>query len=60
MAKLSRIDHFPFVVAAFYNDSGLDLYSLSLTMMLNIPKCQFSFTLLTTACIVGGVTSRSL
>ena len=52
---------FAFVVAAFYNDSGLNLYSLSLNMMkLNIPKCQCSFTLPTTVCIVGGVTSRSL
>ena len=29
-------------------------------MKLNIPKCQCSFTLLTTVCIVGGVTSQSL
>ena len=29
-------------------------------MKLNIPKFQCSFTLFTTACIVGGVTSRSL
>ena len=29
-------------------------------MKLNIPKFQCNFTLFTTACIVGGVTSRSL
>ena len=29
-----------------YNDSGLNFYSLSLTMKLNIPKYQLSFTLL--------------
>ena len=29
-------------------------------MKLNIRKCQCSFTLLTTACIAEGVTSRSL
>ena len=51
---------FAFAVAAFYNDSGLSLYSVSLIMKLNIPKFQCSFTLLTTTCIVGGVTSRSL
>ena len=51
---------FTFVVAASYNDSGFNLYNLSLSMKLNIPKCQCSFTLLTTVCSVGGVTSRFL
>ena len=50
--------HFTFVAADFYNDSGFNLYSLSLSMKLNIPKFQCSFTLLTTGCTVGGVTSR--
>ena len=36
------------------------MHSVSLSMKLNIPKFQCSFTLCTTACIVGGVTSRSL
>ena len=54
------IDHFRIAVTAFYNDSGLDFYSVSLTMKLNIPKFQCNFTVFTTAYFVGGVTSRSL
>ena len=42
------------------NENVFILYSVSLSIKLNIPKCQCSFTLLTTVCIVGGVTSRSL
>ena len=34
--------------------------SLNLNVMINIPKRQCSFTLRTTACIAGGVTSHSL
>ena len=30
------------------------------SIKLNVPKCQCSFTLFRTACIVGGVTSRFL
>ena len=51
---------FEFAVTADKNDNGFNLYSLNLTMKLNIPKCQCSITLFTTVCIVGGVTSRSL
>ena len=47
-------------VTADYNDSGFKVYSLSLAMKLNVPKCQCSFTLLTPVRIVGGVISRSL
>ena len=47
-------------VAADYNDNGLDLYSLSLNMELNIPKCQSSFALFKAVLIVEGVTFRSL
>ena len=54
------IDHFRIAVTAFYNDCGLNFYSVSLTMKLNIPKFQCNFTVFTTAYIVGGVTSRSL
>ena len=54
------IDHFRIAVTDFYNDSGLNLYSVSFTMKLNIPKFQCNFIVFTTACIVGGVTSRSL
>ena len=38
----------------------LNLYSLSFSIKLDIPEWQCSLTLLTTLCIVGGVTSRSL
>ena len=44
----------------YNNDSGLNLYSVSRTLKLDIPKCQCSFTLFTAVCIVGGVTSCSL
>ena len=44
---------FEFAVTAD-NGKVFNLYSLSLSMKLNIPKCQCSFTLLTTVCIVGG------
>ena len=54
------IDHFRILSAADNNDNVFSLYSLSLSMKLNIPKCQCSFTLLTTVCIIGGVTSHSL
>ena len=57
---ISEYTIFAFAIAAENNDDGLNLYSLSLTMKLNIPKYQCSFTLLTTVCIVGGVTSLSL
>ena len=46
---------FAFVVTGFYNNSQINLYSLSLSMKLTIPKCQRSFTLLTTVCIVGAL-----
>ena len=32
-------------ISADYNDMGFNLYSFSLDMKLNIPKCQCSFTL---------------
>ena len=59
------IDHFRFCSAAFYNDSGINLYSVSLNMKSGkwpkfLSKCQCCFTLPTTVCIVGDVTSRSL
>ena len=53
-----RIHHFDFAIAVDNNDNIFYLYSLSMKK-LNIPKCQYSSTLLTTVCIVGGVTSRS-
>ena len=37
---------FEFAVAADNNDNGFNLYNLSLSTKLNIPKCQCSFTLL--------------
>ena len=38
--RLQRPDHLRIssVVAAFYNDSGLNLYSVSLVLLLNIQK----------------------
>ena len=48
---------FEFAVTADKNDNGFNLYSLNLTMKLNIPKCQCSITLFTTVSIVGGVKS---
>ena len=50
---------FEFQVTADNNNNVFNLYNPSLNMKLNIPnKCQRSFTLLTTFCIVKGVTSR--
>ena len=34
---------FDLAVAADNNDKGFNLYSLSLNMKLNVPKCQSSF-----------------
>ena len=58
LSLMAQINGFAF--AADYNDNRLNSYNLSLNMKLNIPKCQPSFTLLTSVFIVGGVTSRSL
>ena len=49
-----------FAVTADNNDNVFNLYILRLNMKLNIPKCQYSFTLLAIVCIVEGVISRSL
>ena len=49
-----------FAVTADNIDNGFGFYSLSFSMKLNIHKLECSFTLLTTMCIVGGVTSRFL
>ena len=54
------IDHFRIAVTAFHNNSGLNLYIVSLTMKLNIPKFQCTFILFTSACIVGGMIFCSL
>ena len=35
-----KVDHFEFAVTADNKDNVFNLYSLSLTMKLNIPKCN--------------------
>ena len=60
LTDIKYIPIFEFAVTADYNDKGFNLYSLSLSMKLNIPKFQCSFALLTTVCIVEGVTFCSL
>ena len=57
---MCKLTIFEFAVTADSNDNVFNLYSLSQSMKLNIPKYQCSFTLLSIACIVGSGTSRSL
>ena len=54
------IDHFRVCSCLWQQWQRIQFVYLSLSMILDILKCQCSFTLLTNVCIVGGVTSRSI
>ena len=60
MSKVCNVRKYEFSNLQFPLTNDNNVFSLSLSMKVNIPKCQCRFTLLTTVCIVGGVTSRSL